>query len=41
MCRELISDFGPDAWVILPSVAGPPEKVPVLDLLPAKYARRD
>jgi cytidine deaminase len=40
MCRELISDFGPDAWVIMPSAEGPPVKVGVLDLLPAKYSRR-
>ena len=39
MCRELISDFGPDAWVILPSAEGALGRVPVLDLLPAKSAR--
>jgi cytidine deaminase len=38
MCRELISDFGGDAWVIVPSAGGAPGKVPVLDLLPAKYS---
>jgi cytidine deaminase len=41
MCRELISDFGLDAWVIIPSAGGVPRKVAVLDLLPAKYARED
>jgi cytidine deaminase len=40
MCRELISDFGPDAWVILPSADGSLTKVGVLDLLPAKYSRQ-
>lgn len=39
MCRELISDFGPGAWVIMPSGGGSLEKVGVLDLLPAKYSR--
>lgn len=39
MCRELISDFGPDAWVIMPAAEGALSRVPVLDLLPAKYAR--
>jgi len=37
MCRELISDFGPEAWVIIPTDRGAPVKVRVLDLLPAKY----
>jgi cytidine deaminase len=41
MCRELIGDFGLDAWVIIPSVEGPPRKVAVPDLLPAKYTRVD
>ncbi|MEA2243802.1 MAG: cytidine deaminase [Solirubrobacteraceae bacterium] len=41
MCRELISDFGLDAWVIIPSVDGPPRKVVVLDLLPERYTRVD
>ena len=40
MCRELISDFGPDAWVIMPSAEGPPVRIAVMDLLPAKYSRR-
>jgi cytidine deaminase len=39
MCRELISDFGPEAWVIIPAADGGLTKVPVLDLLPAKYGR--
>jgi hypothetical protein len=41
MCRELISDFGLDAWVIIPSVDGPPREVAVLDLLPEMYTRVD
>jgi len=41
MCRELISDFGPDAWVILSAGASGATKVSVHDLLPAKYARRE
>jgi cytidine deaminase len=39
MCRELISDFGPGAWVIIPAADGAPMKVQVLDLLRAKYRR--
>ena len=39
MCRELISDYGPDAEVILSDDTGSPMKVKVLDLLPAKYIR--
>jgi cytidine deaminase len=41
MCRELISDFGLDAWVIIPSGDGPPRKVAAVDLLPEKYTRSD
>jgi cytidine deaminase len=37
MCRELISDYSPDARVIVPTQNGP-MVVPVLDLLPNKYA---
>jgi hypothetical protein len=36
MCRELISDIGLDAWVIIPSTDGQPRTVPVLDLLPGE-----
>ena len=36
MCRELISDYAPDAYVIL-EVGGHTKCVPVLDLLPEKY----
>ena len=39
MCRELISDFGPEAWVVIPAADGTPMRVPVLDLLPVKYSR--
>ena len=38
MCRELISDFSPDAYVIILR-SGQPVSVPVLDLLPDKYSR--
>jgi cytidine deaminase len=38
MCRELISDYGPDAKVIIVR-RGEPTKVPVLALLPDKYSR--
>jgi cytidine deaminase len=40
MCRELISDYAPDAQVISPRGEAP-VKVPVLDLLPDKYVRED
>jgi cytidine deaminase len=36
MCRELISDYSPDACVIL-EIDGHVRCVPVLDLLPQKY----
>jgi cytidine deaminase len=36
MCRELISDYSPDARVIVPAPDGP-KLVPVLDLIPNKY----
>lgn len=39
MCRELISDYGPQAEVILPNENGSLVKVAVLSLLPAKYTR--
>jgi cytidine deaminase len=38
MCRELISDYSPDAVVIVPGV-GRPEVMPVAELLPCKYRR--
>jgi cytidine deaminase len=41
VCRELVSDYGLDVSVIIPSVQGPPRKVAVLDVLPAKYAWGD
>ena len=36
MCRELISDYAPDAKVIVPSNQGE-TIVPILELLPIKY----
>lgn len=36
MCRELISDYAADAYVIL-EIAGSVKCVPVLELLPEKY----
>lgn len=38
-CRQLISDFGNDIWVIVGSLEHP-YKVTVADLLPLKYERR-
>ena len=38
MCRELISDYSPEARVILQR-QGEPITVPVLELLPDKYTR--
>lgn len=38
MCREMISDYAPDAWVIMPT-EGEPELVSVASLLPRRYAR--
>jgi len=38
MCRELISDYAPDALVIVPGNHGE-EVVPIADLLPNKYHR--
>ncbi|MBO9541411.1 cytidine deaminase [bacterium] len=38
MCRELISDYAPDARVIVPGELGP-ELVSIAALLPNKYAR--
>ena len=40
MCRELISDYGPNAKVIIPR-DGKPVAVPVGELLPDKYSRDD
>ena len=41
MCREMISDYSPQAFVVVPSSGGSVLKVPVLDLLPIKYAGND
>jgi cytidine deaminase len=42
MCRELISDYAPEALVIVSSEAdGQPVAVKVGELLPSKYRRRD
>ena len=38
MCREMISDYAPQAQVIVPA-DGEPEPVPVASLLPRRYAR--
>ena len=38
MCRELISDYSPEAWVIIPGDEGK-YKSRVLDLLPNNYLR--
>jgi len=38
ICRELISDYAPDAAVIVPGAEGP-ERVSIRTLLPNKYAR--
>jgi cytidine deaminase len=40
MCREMISDYAPQAMVIIPR-EGQPKSVPVRDLLPFKYSRDD
>ncbi len=40
MCRELISDYAPQAEVLVPSATGP-TRVQVSVLLPNKYARSD
>ncbi len=39
MCREMISDYAPGAWVIMPGDDGASVKQPILDLLPGKYQR--
>lgn len=39
MCRELIADYAPRAWVIVPSDDGE-QAVPIAELLPNKYRRR-
>jgi len=39
-CREFISDFNQDTWVIIGSLDNP-YKVKVTDLLPLKYVRSD
>ncbi len=38
MCRELISDYSPEACVVIPR-SGEPVNVPVMELLPDKYSR--
>lgn len=38
MCRELVSDYSPQATVVVPGARGP-EEVAVGDLLPRKYER--
>ena len=38
MCREMISDYAPDAQVIMPT-DGEPELVAIASLLPRKYRR--
>ena len=38
MCREMISDYAPNARVIVPGETGP-EVVPVASLLPGRYVR--
>lgn len=39
MCREMISDYAPAAWVIVPDEGGATVKRCILDLLPGKYQR--
>lgn len=41
MCRETLTDYGPDMWVLLPTEDGGVRRAPATDLLPAKYQRRD
>ena len=38
MCRELISDYSPEACVVILR-SGEPVNVPVMELLPDKYSR--
>jgi cytidine deaminase len=38
ICRELMSDYAPDAEVIAPGAEGP-ERASIRTLLPNKYAR--
>ncbi|NOR88752.1 MAG: cytidine deaminase [Anaerolineales bacterium] len=38
MCRELISDYSPEAYVVVLR-SGQPANVPVRELLPDKYSR--
>ena len=40
ICRELISDYSPNARVVVPSSVGP-VVVPIAELLPNKYRRPD
>ena len=39
MCREMISDYSPNAMVILPDAAGVLVRKPITELLPDKYVR--
>jgi cytidine deaminase len=39
-CRELISDFGTDIWVIVGTLENP-YKVRIAELIPLKYTRHD
>jgi len=38
MCRELISDYSPEAYVVIVR-SGQPVSVSIMELLPDKYAR--
>ena len=39
MCREMISDYAPEARVLLPGEHGGYESLPISELLPGKYRR--
>jgi len=39
MCREMISDYSPEAYVIVPGDDGKCSRRPILSLLPGKYRR--
>jgi cytidine deaminase len=39
VCREMITDFGRDSWVIFPDDHDRPTKARAIDLLPSKYIR--
>jgi cytidine deaminase len=38
-CREMITDYAPDALVIVPGADGAPVKLPIATLLPLPYRR--